>query len=281
MIITINEIKTKYKDMKLKRINESTMSGDTHFAIHKQTGLCVFSWDYSDEDPEDLRSFKNDYFFIDLKDNGFNPKMFKIVTSKRLKGEPVESNTGIFPCSEEYEMQRNGEDFWELAHEKSPETFINESIYKNNMKQRIRLSESSLYRIIKESVRRVLNETRFGTPKYVEGRKVNGKSGNLISDNGKGSIVAVLDNLHFLGNSITGENRETRKKETLFIVGLFGRPVDGFTLPSAHETPNGLAVTHLMRGNEEGYYLLDVDEYLMTPEFSAEWDYKHNPVDRI
>lgn len=36
--------------------------------------------------------------------------------------------------------------------------FINESIYKNKMKQKIRLRESDLHRIIKESVRKILSE---------------------------------------------------------------------------------------------------------------------------
>ena len=36
----------------------------THLAVNKFTNLIVNGWDYSNEDPQDLKQFKNDYFII-------------------------------------------------------------------------------------------------------------------------------------------------------------------------------------------------------------------------
>ena len=54
-------------------------ANDTHFAIYKPQNKIVFSWDYSDVDPEDLRQFKRDYFTTDIIDNDLNPKDIKIL----------------------------------------------------------------------------------------------------------------------------------------------------------------------------------------------------------
>lgn len=79
---------------------------DTHFAINKQSNLIVFAWDYSDYDPSDLRQFKNDYFFSDLKDMEFNPKEYKILTLKGCVKQGIDpnndaswSNDGVTPCA--------------------------------------------------------------------------------------------------------------------------------------------------------------------------------------
>ena len=67
----------------LKKLNESQYNTKyTHLAVNKFTNLIVNGWDYADEDPQDLKQFKNDYFIVDLKDYGFNPKVYKIVTTK-------------------------------------------------------------------------------------------------------------------------------------------------------------------------------------------------------
>ena len=78
---------------------------DTHFAVNKSTNLIVFGWDYSNEDPEDLRLFKNDYFINDLRDNDFNPKEYRILTKRTMKRRNIDpdesynwSNDGITPC---------------------------------------------------------------------------------------------------------------------------------------------------------------------------------------
>lgn len=54
----------------------------THFAILKPINKIVNGWDYSGEDPEDLKQFKKDYFITDMVDYGFNPKDIKILTRK-------------------------------------------------------------------------------------------------------------------------------------------------------------------------------------------------------
>lgn len=95
----------------IKEMAESGVdkNGNNYFAVNKRTGLIVYGWDYRDEDPSDLKSFKNDYFFIDLKDNDLNPKDYKIVTGKYLQRNGVDindemncwSNNGEIPCAEE------------------------------------------------------------------------------------------------------------------------------------------------------------------------------------
>ena len=138
-------------------------------------------------------------------------------------------------------------------------------------KNTIRLNESTLHRIIKESVKRILSETRFGTPQPVFGDEINGKSAYLINDTRR--MVAVIDNLKFVGNAIIGVNRATDEKVTFYLTGLFAHPVDGSTLPGTRKTKDGLYITHLKMDGGDEYYELLIDDYLLTPESAAEWDY--------
>lgn len=79
---------------------------DTHFAVNKQTNLIVNSWDYSGHDNSELKQFAKDYFLVDLQENGFNPKEYKILTKKgcmKYGINPDESscwsNDGITPLN--------------------------------------------------------------------------------------------------------------------------------------------------------------------------------------
>lgn len=80
----------------------------THFAVNKQTNLIVNGWDYSDYDNSELRQYKYDYFFIDLIDNDFNPKEYKILTKKGCLKQGIDpdndlqwSNDGLVPCGKQ------------------------------------------------------------------------------------------------------------------------------------------------------------------------------------
>lgn len=100
----------------IKEMSESGVDkeGNNYFAVNKRTGLIVYGWDYRDYEPSELKSFKNDYFFQDLKDNDLNPKDYKIVTGKYLQRNGVDindqmncwSNNGELSCAQERE-QRN------------------------------------------------------------------------------------------------------------------------------------------------------------------------------
>lgn len=147
----------------------------------------------------------------------------------------------------------------------------------NMNKNKIRLTESQLHNMISESVKRILSETRFGTPQPVFGNAINGKSAYLINDAGR--MVAVIDNLKFVGNAIIGGNRATDEKVTFYLTGLFGHPVDGSTLPGTRKTKDGLYITHLQMDGGDEYYELLIDDYLLTPESAAEWDY-YDPRNR-
>lgn len=120
-------IKSTVAESITKEMNESKESENyTHLAVNKFTNLIVNGWDYSDEDPQDLKQFKNDYFITDLRDYGFNPKVYKIVTAKFAEKNGINqwSNTGVFPLEEENEMKQNGQDFFALANEQHPDWFI-------------------------------------------------------------------------------------------------------------------------------------------------------------
>lgn len=64
----------------------------SHFAVNKATNKIVNGWDYADYDPSELRQFKKDYFDVDMADYGFNPRDYKIVTSKFLLRQGIDPN---------------------------------------------------------------------------------------------------------------------------------------------------------------------------------------------
>ena len=82
----------RQKILSYKLLSEKTMymnsfqnnQNYTHFAVSKNSGKILNGWDYSEYDPSELRQFRKDYFDIDMQDYGFDPKSYKIVTSKYL-----------------------------------------------------------------------------------------------------------------------------------------------------------------------------------------------------
>ena len=130
-MLTNNKIHQIVKEVLMESLstnmNENQDNSEyTHLAVNKFTNLIVNGWDYSNEDPQDLKQFKNDYFIVDLKDYGFNPKVYKIITSKFAAKNGINqwSNTGVFPLKEEYKMKQEGEDFYTIANEQHPDWFI-------------------------------------------------------------------------------------------------------------------------------------------------------------
>ena len=74
-------------------IRESSEEGNyTHFAVNKNTNMIVNGWDYSGYDPTELRQFKRDYFFDDLRDYDLNPKDYTIVTRAYLERQGIDPN---------------------------------------------------------------------------------------------------------------------------------------------------------------------------------------------
>lgn len=66
----------------------------SHFAVTK-AGKIVNGWDYSGMDPEELKSFKKDYFFNDIVEMGIDPKTVAIYTTRTLQKRginPFDSN---------------------------------------------------------------------------------------------------------------------------------------------------------------------------------------------
>ena len=79
--------------------NEAKLhKSNTHFAIHKVTNSIVFTWNYKGYDKEELRDFKDDYFFIDIKDqiadsvDKFKKSDYKIITRNNLEKNNINLN---------------------------------------------------------------------------------------------------------------------------------------------------------------------------------------------
>ena len=70
----------------------------THFAIHKPTNSIAGNWDYKEYDRDELMENKEDYFFIDLKDDHegnvdkFKKSDFAIITRSGLKNKGIDLN---------------------------------------------------------------------------------------------------------------------------------------------------------------------------------------------
>lgn len=103
----------------------------THFAVNKMTNLIVDGWDYSGYDSEELKQYKNDYFNNDLMENGFNPKMYKILSFKGCQKQGLDpnnkqiwSNTGVYPLKQEVQMNKQGQNPYEAAQQEHPDWFV-------------------------------------------------------------------------------------------------------------------------------------------------------------
>jgi hypothetical protein len=92
MRLTESELKQVIKEASLKILKNILSEGRpfknnqhyTHFAVSKKNGKILNGWDYKGYDPEELRQFKEDYFNVDLRDYGFDPKNCRILTYKYL-----------------------------------------------------------------------------------------------------------------------------------------------------------------------------------------------------
>lgn len=224
------------------------------------------AFDYNPNDSGKWKAICNEYVFNpkEVEDNGSIAQIAR--DSSNLSNGQTISINGITPT--------------ERVAIKEKQKVVNKESkqYNTNMnKNKIRLTESQLHNMISESVKRILSETRFGKPQPVFGDAINGKSAYLINDTGR--MVAVIDNLKFVGNSIIGGNRATDEKVTFYLTGLFGHSVDGSTLPGTRKTKDGLYITHLQMDGGDEYYELLIDDYLLTPESVAEWDY-YDPRNR-
>lgn len=224
------------------------------------------AFDYNPNDSGKWKAICNEYVFNpkEVEDNGSIAQIAR--DSSNLSNGQTISINGITPT--------------ERVAIKEKQKVVNKESkqYNTNMnKNKIRLTESQSHNMISESVKRILSETRFGKPQPVFGDAINGKSAYLINDTGR--MVAVIDNLKFVGNSIIGGNRATDEKVTFYLTGLFGHSVDGSTLPGTRKTKDGLYITHLQMDGGDEYYELLIDDYLLTPESAAEWDY-YDPRNR-
>lgn len=86
-----NMIKNSVKKIMAESIgDEDSAQSYTHFAVSKADGKIVNGWNYSDIEPSELRQFKNDYFFNDLKEIGADPKEYSILSSSALERRGID-----------------------------------------------------------------------------------------------------------------------------------------------------------------------------------------------
>lgn len=67
----------------------------THFAALKSDNKIVNGWDYNGYEPAELKQFKSDYFFVDIKDMDIDPRLVAIYTKRTLERKginPLDSN---------------------------------------------------------------------------------------------------------------------------------------------------------------------------------------------
>jgi hypothetical protein len=80
----------------------------THFAVGKKDGKIITGWEYKDLDKEDIKRFTD----MDLKDMDFNPRDFRILTTRFLKSQGIDpfdwSNWKKTSESEGDEMAKGG-----------------------------------------------------------------------------------------------------------------------------------------------------------------------------
>lgn len=95
--ITESELRNMILGVASRIIREENEQNDgaesyTHFAVNKASGKIVNGWDYREYDPSELRQFKNDYFFNDLKDYGLDPREYTILSKNRLMRDGIDPN---------------------------------------------------------------------------------------------------------------------------------------------------------------------------------------------
>lgn len=82
--LTESDIRKIVKESVLRLTEGLNNQNYSHFAVNKVTNKIVNGWDYHDEDPYDLRTFKREYFIDDLIDYELDPKDYKILNAKTL-----------------------------------------------------------------------------------------------------------------------------------------------------------------------------------------------------
>lgn len=100
------------EEVKYETATVSGRAGDladyTHFAIHKPTNSIAGNWNYEGYDPDELKYEKDDYFFIDLRDDHeanvdrFRKSDFVIVTRKGLEKRGIDLNNYEFFKGQDY-----------------------------------------------------------------------------------------------------------------------------------------------------------------------------------
>lgn len=88
-----NMIRNSVKKIMAESVGEENGTQSyTHFAISKEDGKIVNGWNYSDIEPSELKQFKNDYFFNDLKDMGADPSAYSILSKAALERRGIDPN---------------------------------------------------------------------------------------------------------------------------------------------------------------------------------------------
>jgi hypothetical protein len=194
------------KKFGLKESEEVSNPQYSHYAVDKTTNKIITGWDYSDIDSDELNLFKGDYFSVDVKDMGFNPKETKILTKNSLTKRGINPqdithwlNTGESNEISDEDLESSAEYFDSLKEYKEDETTKKIDNSELNFLERIyKKTPTEKIKKMIDSLKKELNFT--------------GKVGSEINltESQMRSVKVTFENGETIDTSINGTDEEIK-----------------------------------------------------------------------
>jgi hypothetical protein len=194
------------KKFGLKESEEVSNPQYTHYAVDKTTNKIITGWDYSDIDSDELNHFKGDYFSVDVKDMGFNPKETKILTKNSLTKRGINPqdithwlNTGESNEISDEDLESSAEYFDSLKEYKEDET--TKKIDNSELNFLERIYKKTPTEKIKKMIDSLKKELNFA-----------GKVGSEINltESQMRSVKVTFENGETIDTSINGTDEEIK-----------------------------------------------------------------------
>jgi hypothetical protein len=84
---SLNVLRKIIKEEISSLLNEETIDKKyTHFLVDKNDNMIVNGWDYSNMSTQDIK----DYFKLDIKDMGINPRNYMLLKLSNLKSKGID-----------------------------------------------------------------------------------------------------------------------------------------------------------------------------------------------
>jgi hypothetical protein len=194
------------KKFGLKESEEVSNPQYSHYAVDKTTNKIITGWDYSDIDSDELNHFKGDYFSVDVKDMGFNPKETKILTKNSLTKRGINPqdithwlNTGESNEISDEDLESSAEYFDSLKEYKEDET--TKKIDNSELNFLERIYKKTPTEKIKKMIDSLKKELNFA-----------GKVGSEINltESQMRSVKVTFENGETIDTSINGTDEEIK-----------------------------------------------------------------------